>query len=252
MFRPLLLLPLLFACGGEPAKGDSAGDSDSETNVDLAVCEQPTEVACEDTMIQDLSFHEEVSEGEVTTTADGEDFVTYVDASAGGYNDATNNPWVYLKFTEAGAERVDIDDESSLTSMDWDMSVRRFIVRLNGGSSGPSCVGATGLLEQSYADVTSVAEGTEFYQDDYYTSDCTIKNDSSGLPDSPQVALGAWWTYPGCVATSEVPFLIQLADGHVLKLVVESYYGEEQADCNDDGSSNASGGFYYFRWQMLQ
>jgi len=247
--------------GGETTPDATAAEPDAGKPdmlaPDMAVgplCEAAAP-ACIDQMILDLSLHDDkVSDGEVTTTREGEDFLTVIDATAGGFGQSANNPWVYVKFGPDGASRVDIDDETALESMDWDMSLRRFIVRLNGGDSGPSCVGAMTFLERTYEEVDVVPEGAEFLVDDYYTDDCTIVNDSSGLPDSPQVVLAPWWSYPGCVATSGVPHLIKLADGAVIKLVVEQYYQDaaDQASCNagmpPDGAVSA---VFTLRWRPM-
>ena len=245
-----LLTPTLFFMGcGSPGSETGAGAYDDELE---AVCEEPAEVECVDDLILDLSLHDdEVSDGAVTTSAEGEDFVTAIDATAGGYNNATQNPWVYLKFTEDGAEKVEIDDETALESMDWDLAARRFILRLNGGSSGPSCVGAATFMESSYDELTEIPDGLSYGVDDYYTSDCTLINDSSGLPDNPQVVLGAWWEYPGCVATTGYPHLIQTADGRVLKLVVEAYYGSGQEDCNATGAAGDDSANLQVRWRWM-
>lgn len=238
-------LMALLACGEKT--------EDTSTGATLApVCEEITAIACEDAAILDLSLQDDaVSDGAVTTTEDGTDFVSVIDASAGGYNAASSNPWVYVKFTAAGLEKVEIDDETALESMDWDMSLRRFIVRLNGGSTGASCVGSASLLESSYSEVTSVPEGLTYVEDDFYTDDCTIINDSSGLPGSPQVALAPWWTYDGCVQTTMVPHLIQLADGSVVKMVVESYYESGQEACNNGTGSGEGSAVYTLRWTYM-
>jgi len=238
-------LMALLACGEKT--------EDTSTGATLAsVCEEITAIACEDAAILDLSLQDDaVSDGAVTTTEDGTDFVSVIDASAGGYNAASSNPWVYVKFTASGLEKVEIDDETALESMDWDMSLRRFIVRLNGGSTGASCVGSASLLESSYADLTSVPEGLTYVEDDFYTDDCTIINDSSGLPGSPQVALAPWWTYDGCVQTTMVPHLIQLADGSVVKMVVESYYESGQEACNNGTGSGEGSAVYTLRWTYM-
>lgn len=257
--RPLSLLLLslaLVACGDKEDGDDTASGAedtaDEGTDDVLPVCTEPTEVACVDQLILDLSLHDDkVSDADVETTADGDDFVTVVDASAGGYNQAANNPWVYVKFTPEGAERVELDDESALESMDWDVAMRRFIVRLNGGSSGPSCVGAAALLEGDYATLDAVPDGISYAPDSYYTDDCTIVNDSSGLPGSPQVSMGSWWEYTGCVQTTGVPHLVQLADGHVIKLRIETYYGVDQDECNDTGEGGDDSGILTLRWQYL-
>ena len=217
-----------------------------------SICTEPAELACFDSVILDLSLQDDaVSEGSVETTEEGDDFVTLVDASAGGFNNATSNPWVYLKFEDSGATKVSIDDETALESMDWDMSLRRFMIRLNGGDSGPSCVSATTLLEQSYEDLSSAPAGLTYFADAFYTSDCTLINDSSGLPGSPQLSLGSWWEYPGCVKTTNYPHLIQLADGRIIKLRVEQYYGSGQDDCNSNGSPGSDSGQIVLRWRYL-
>lgn len=244
---------LIAACSDKSAVDDTspAGDDTGSTVTD-AVCTEPTSIPCTDAIISDMSLHDDaVSDGEVTTSEDSGDFVTYVDASAGGYSNASKNPWVYIKFTATGAEKVEIDDEAALESMDWDMSLRRYILRLNGGDSGPSCVGAVAFLEKSYDELSSVPDGLSYGYDDFYTDDCTLVEDTSGLPGSPAVVLGPWWTYPGCVAASDVPFLIQLADGHIIKLRVETYYKTDQDICDTTGTVPSDGGYITLRWRMM-
>ncbi len=248
MTPTLQIAPLLalFACAG--------GTTDDTSGTPAAEVCDATEVPCLDEMIQDLSLHDDkVSDGEVVTTTEGADFVTTVDASAGGYDQASNNPWVYVKFDTGGAARVDIDDETALESLDWDLSLRRFILRLNGGDSGPSCVGAAVMGEgYTYEDLTEAPSGVSYQMDDFYTDDCTIVNDSSGLPGSPQVVLGPWWDYESCLETTGQPFLIQLADGRVIKFRVETYYGGDgQEECNSTGSTTADGGYITIRWAFI-
>jgi hypothetical protein len=69
------------------------------------------------------------------------DFITYVDATAGGHIEAANNPWVYLRFPQTDFEKVG-DDETALVflGMEWELSLKIDILRLNGGRSGISCV----------------------------------------------------------------------------------------------------------------
>ncbi|MDP2314754.1 MAG: HmuY family protein [Pseudomonadota bacterium] len=252
LYGPLALGLLLAGCTG-PSKDDTGAADDSGIDAVDPICTEPEPPSCVDEMILDLSLHDDkVSDGEVTTVVDGADFVTNIDASAGGYSQAANNPWVYVRFGADGAERVDIDDESALEDMTWHLALRRYIVRVNSGDSGPSCVGAAAMLGYTYGELTEVPAGMNYLQDDYYTDDCTFVNDSSGLEGSPQAAMSAWWEYPGCVATTEAPFLVQLEDGRVIKLVVEKYYGGEgQDECNTGGSTTEPGGFYQIRWTAM-
>jgi hypothetical protein len=238
------MLIFILACG-ETSK-------DSGTQEPANICEEPQEIPCEDDLFQSLSLQDDkVSEGNIATSQDGSDYITSVDATAGGYNSATSNPWVYLRFTDDGAEKVEINDEEALLSMDWDLSFRRFIIRVNGGASGPGCVGAVSFLESTYDSLTEIPEGLTFISDSFYTDDCTLINDSSGLPDSPQTALGSWWEYPGCVKTTMYPHLLQLANGRIAKMVVEQYYAEGQDTCNTSGTPGSDGANISFRWTFM-
>jgi hypothetical protein len=136
--------------------------------------------------------------------------------------------------------------------MDWHIAAKRFILRLNGGSSGPSCVAAAPFLEKTYDELATVPDGVRYVEDDFMQADCTLINDSSGLESSPQVALSPWWEYPGCVKTTGVPFLIRLDDGRQLRFEVESYYKSEQQVCNDTGSPGVGGANYTWKWSFVE
>ena len=239
-----MLALLLFACEATEEKSSDSGLLES-------VCEDLTPVSCEDALYLDLGLQDEISDGEITNSSDGDDFVTYVDATGGGYQVAATNPWVYLKFTDSGAEKVEISDEEALESMDWDLSLRRFIIRTNSGSSGPSCVGSAVFMEETYDSLTEIPDGVPYVEDNYYTPDCSLINDSSGLPDNPQTALGPWWEYPGCVATTGYPFALQLADGRLVKMVVEQYYADGQDLCNTSGNMGTGSANIAIRWSFL-
>jgi hypothetical protein len=246
--RSILALAVLLAGCASPHD-----DSDTDTAVGPEpVCEEPREVDCVDSLFLDLSLNVgSVSEGTVDTVADGADFVSRVDATAGGLQNAPENPWIYMRFTPEGLEKVPLDDEEALSSMAWHIAAKRYILRLNGGSSGPSCVAATALLSSTYDALDAVPDGARFLEDDYYTADCTLINDSSGLPGSPQVVLAPWWSYPGCVATTGTPFLVALDDGRVVKFMVESYYEQGQERCNEEGVMGSGSARFIWRWRFL-
>lgn len=254
MFLPLLLS--VVACDGKDAETDQTDDTDTE-DTDVAgpdpVCTEPTEPACIDAMILDLSLQDDKeSDGDVITEVDGEDFVTVIDATAGGSSAASRNPWVYVQFTADGAERVDMDDETALEDMTWDLALRRFIIRLNSGDSGPSCVGAA-EMDGDYGDLDSVPDDVTFELENFYDDECALQEDQSGLPGSPAVVLGDWWAYHGsCVGTTLTPFLLQQADGHVVALVIEGYYETGQEECNSDGIAGENSGMITIRWRYVE
>jgi len=248
--KALSLLPLLLLACGDKDDTEAPPDTQDSDTTPESLCPEPAGIPCEDDLFQDmLTDDDSLTDGEVTTTADGEDFVTVVDAQAGGMNQAANNPWVYMRFDRDGAHRVDISDEDSIESMDWHIAMRRFYVRLNGGDGGPSCVGIASLAGQDYASVTAVPEGTTYALEDFYDDSCTLLLDSYQM--SPRFAIYGWWDYSACVETTMLPFLVQLDTGEVLKLVIEAYYGTGQDGCNSSGTPGGDSGVLTLRWRFL-
>lgn len=231
--------------GGEPPS-----DSGSESGEPPPAC--AAEVPCADQIILELGFVEGVvSEGAVESTPDGDGFVSSIDASAGGLPSAPTSPWIYLRFTDDGLARVDIDDTKSLRSYDWHIAAKRFAIRLNSGTGGPSCVHAAALDGVAYEDVTEVPADAEPRAEAFFDDACTLIDDGSGQ-GAPAYLLTPWWTYAGCVATTGVPFVLELADGRALKLVIDAYYAEGQAECNATGVMGQDSARFTWRWSFLE
>ena len=234
----------LMACGQDAEVDSNTNDSSTARG---EACESPTPVACVDDIILDLSYQDTVATTDVTNLREGPQWLTTIDATAGGFGNSSSNPWVYIRFTESGAEKLELSDEDALESMDWHLAAHRFKLRLNSGNGGPSCVKAAALLEGDYDTLTEVPENLTFYSDTFYTADCSLIEDSYGL-GSPQVYMSGWWEYPGCVATTGMPFIVQLDDGRRLKLRVESYYVGGQQTCNDEGTPGTGSANITLRW----
>ena len=215
------------------------------------ICEAST-VQCVDQAIAMLALQsDKVSEGDVTNTEENGDWVSLVDATAGGVGMTQDNPYIYLKFTDDGLTKVGIDDETAFESMDWDIAAKRFIVRLNGGSSGPSCVGAALLDGMSYDSIADVPDGLTYKTDPFFDAQCEFVSDDIGL-GTALTALDGWWEYPiGCVKMTETPAVIQLLDGRHVLLVIEAYYGSGQQTCNDTGEMGTDSANLSFRWKFL-
>jgi hypothetical protein len=209
------------------------------------------EVPCLDAAIEDLSLHDDkVSDAAVDSTRDGADWISVVDASAGGTMAAPMNPWVYLRFADDGLQRVDVDDLSATERGDWDIAAKRYGIRVNSGSSGPSCV-TVAAPGGDYAGVTAPPADDAFAVEDYYDDACTLVEDGAGLPGNPDFRMKSWWGYAGCVTTTGTPFVLRLADGRALKLVVEAYYEPGQEDCNASGAMGRGSGIMTWRWSFL-
>lgn len=246
--------------GGNAGTGGSGGGGSGPT----PVCTEPAEVACEDQVYQGMNLQPDPAPGLITNEANGEGWYSLVDATAGGFGANPPDSFVYGKFTATGLEKVAISDEQSLASMDWDIAFRRYVIRINSGNSGPSCVTAARLPEDQpvFDSVTTVPEGLTYHADEYFTADpdCALIPDGTGMPDSPATALGGYWEYPGCVAMTLHVFVIELASGQHVKLVVTEYYwdaaaadpGAGQDECDTTGTTAPTGSAnIHFRWAFL-
>ncbi|WP_437479861.1 HmuY family protein [Sorangium sp. So ce1014] len=221
---------------GAGAGGGASAGSGGTTTAPEPACSQPTPVPCEDDVFQQMNLQSTVAPGELSNEQDGEGYRSLVDATAGGAFAAEPDAYVYARFTDGGLEKVEISDEASLGSMDWDVAFRRYVVRINSGHSGPSCVMAARLPGTPDYDALAEAPGElRLRSDEYFTESCELIADGSGL-ESPATALSGYWKYPGCVEMSGVVYVVRLADGRRLKLTVTHFYNEEaQAQCQETG-----------------
>lgn len=235
----------------EPDASADAGGTPDAGNQN-AICTAPNAMDCEDQNILQLSLHDFVSSGSVSTTeADGV-FTSVVDAVAGGMNEAPNNPYIYLKFNDSSLDKVEVDDETALGSMDWDLMARRFVVFANGGDIGPSCVGVAPVAG-AFADVTAPPAESDFFVEDTFgdPTACTLRTDSRYTLGDPLALMMSWWTYANCVKTSGKVFVLRLASGRHVKLVIDAFYASGQAACNASGTAGSGGGMLTLRWAWL-
>lgn len=236
--------------GGTGGGGGSGGGGNAEP-----ICTEPTAVACEDDVVLKMNLQADVSEREVTNTAKGTGFVSSIDATAGGAFVADPESYVYARFTDEGMTRVDLSDEDALASMDWDIAFRRYVVRINSGSSGPSCVQAARLAGTDFEGTTEVPDSAKYRVDTYFTESCELIPDGTGLDGSPATALSSFWTYPGCVQMTGNVFVIQLADARRLKFRVNRFYNETaQTQCQEDETipmTNNGSANFEVEWAFL-
>lgn len=238
--------------GGHTGGGHTGGTGGGLT----PLCTSPTAVACADAVLLDMNLQPDVTPGAITSTADGAGWKSEIDGTAGGAFASKPDSYTYGKFTDQGLQKVEISDEASLESMDWDIAFRRYVVRINSGDSGPSCVqGARIPGAAKFEDVAALPDNLTYHTDDYFTDSCEIIPDGTGLANSPATALSSFYSYPGCVKMSGHVFVVALADGRHVKLTVDSYYfPAAQETCNTTDSvptSNNGSANYIVRWAYL-
>jgi len=226
------------ADGGSDAAADAAdaeiSATDAATDAPALLCKAAA-VTCSDNQILDLGLIKKASARAITNTTDSAVFESEVDASAGGFQPTES--FVYARFTSVGLERVDIGDHAALESMAWDIAFRRYIVRLNSGPSGPSCVVGAPLAEGvTFDQVVAAARSITLGPEAYYDKACKLVDDGSGL-GAPATVLSPYWKYTGCVQMTGQVFQVKLADGRLIKLTFSSFYPPAaQATCDSTGA----------------
>ncbi len=218
-------------------------------------CPEPATPSCTDESVLELHLFADPNDAPIENEPDGEGFRTHVDATGGGFT--PSRAYVYGRFTDEGLVRVDIGDEAAFESTEWDIAFRRFVIRLNSGVSGPSCVTAarTGVGTE-YEALTVAPDSLEYRTEEYFTPTCEFVPDGSGL-ESPGTALQSFWSYPGCVQMTGNVYIVHLANGRKVKLTVTSYYAPDSQEMCDDTGSVAAGpangaGNIRFRWAFLE
>ncbi|QSQ12778.1 HmuY family protein [Myxococcus landrumensis] len=245
-------LALMASCGDDEPKNHPEPDAGSQPDAGSKTCD-PSQVRCSEQTIDKLSLLTVVSTGPVreegTTTGE---FVTNIDSRAGGLQPTMS--YTYLRFTPTGLAQVQIHDQAALSSTEWDIAVRRYTVRVNSGTSGPSCVSVATLPQgTTFASVSAVSSAWSFQSERWFDDACTLIPDNSGL-NGPATVLGGFWTYQSCVAMTGQVFAVRLADGRHVKLEVTGYYEPSaQQVCNQTGSvpQPSGSGQLRIKWAFL-
>lgn len=165
-----------------------------------------------------------VSAGAVSSTSAAGVHTTSVDATAGGFGNSAGEPFVYLSFTGGTAAKVTLDDPSSFDSDEWDLAFKRYVIRANGGDSGPGDVAVAAVPASNLDAVTEMPSAASFGLDDFATDDCTLVSDQLG---APLTAIGVWYSASnGHLDPLPTVYVVKLRDGSHIKLKIVTYYGD--------------------------
>jgi hypothetical protein len=243
----LTLCGVAIACGDSGESSDSGGTGSANSNT-------KREVPCTDESVSELTLFDEPNPAKVFNDPLEEGFQTEVDATAGGMSPSES--FIYLKFNDDGLKPVELSDEAAFDSLDWDLAIRRYIIRLNSGVSGPGIVKAARTKPGSTFDnVDKVPDGLEFRVEEYFTDSCVLVNDTSGL-GAPGTALASFWSYKPCVKMTHNIYIIEIARPKTrhIKLEVMGYYPPDRqkiCDATDMVPSPSGGGDVRIRWAFL-
>jgi hypothetical protein len=232
----------------ESVPDDGTGD-DGPTDgpeLDGGVIEPDASVGCIAAAILPVGWVpvEKVSTGAVTNQPDAKRpdlFTTIVDASAGGGAGQAEEPFIYLDLeAEDGAVAVAIDDVASFGSVDWDIALKRFVIRSNSGDSGPADKEVATIQAEDLRDEDTVPSQL-FGDDDWTSPDCSFQGDATG---GPRTRFSNWYAVQaGRFEPRPVIHLVRLGGGRYAEIDVVTYYGDE--------SNPARSGVYVLRWRRF-
>jgi hypothetical protein len=121
--------------------------------------------------------------------------------------------WMYFDFSRGSVVPVD-----NPQTEDWDLSIRRHVIRTNGGVTNPHGQAALLAIEgQDFSAVTSVPEKTEFVSD--------VRNKKHMYPYNPVV--DKWYNYSyttHILVPKPIVYLVRTQDGKYAKMRIVSYY----------------------------
>jgi HmuY protein len=200
---------------GSPGSDGGAGGGDSSP--------KPEPNPCQGALRQSLGLVDELSGGAVATLeADETEAKIFVDASAGGVDGQDRFPWVYLSL-ERGAAAA-LTDLEALESTEWDLAFKRFVVRTNGGDSGPGRGGAL-RVALTWDDVDQSTLGDVVLpQESWFDDECNLTTDENG---ELITTFSGWSQYDQAahvLTPANVVFITAAADGSLYKVAIEDYY----------------------------
>ena len=172
--------------------------------------------------------------GKATTQLDNGDFLTVIDATAGGAFSTEPHDFTYFSFEDQDV--VALTDAEAAESSEWDIAFKRNEIRLNGGGSGPSNV--RGFDLNSAEEV--VAEGVF----DALTA-TDIPGSDAFSTDGPAYVLGEWYNYDSTTHFLSTRYHVYIIDtgAGFYKMQLLSYYREVEG--------SPVSGFITFRWRPL-
>jgi hypothetical protein len=230
--------------GGAADDGDGADGTDDGAP-DASPGEPDAPAVCDPVALLPEGYRPvaEVSAGAVTNEPDAtlpDVFTTIVDASAGGAAGQATQPFVYLDLeAEGGAGKLEIDDVASFESTDWDIALKRFVIRSNSGDSGPADAEVASVQSKELTFDNDVPSD-RFSDDDWVSSDCVLEQANGG----PRTRFSNWYrVQAGRFEAQPVVHLVRLGGGRYAEIDVVTYYGDE---ADPDRS-----GVYVIHWRRF-
>lgn len=238
------LVPISVACSSNTVTGSSSGTTssggdDAGGGADAAP-EGGNPTGCTAARKDLLLPIDKTSTGQVKVISEsGGTKTVYVDATAGGFNNAIKNPRIYVDLTDL--KKVDKTDVAAPESTDWDLSLKRVVLFTNGGDAGIGQGGAA-VVSKAFANVTAAdADAATIKTEAFFDAECKAQKDRT---DAVLTTFSDWYDYDD---TTRIPtpkanttYIVRGAKGKRWKVAIKAY------DANPDGTqtNNVTTGGY--------
>lgn len=167
----------------------------------------------------------------------------YVDASAGGSNNAIKNPRIYVDL-EAGA-KVDVTDTTAPASTAWDLALKRDKIFTNSGDAGAGEGGAA-QIAKTFSAVNAAEAGAETLSTEkFFDSDCNPQLD---MTQTVSTTFSDWYDYDQVThipTPKDVTYVVRGGTGKKYKVAITAYDGLA------DGGAGQATGFYLLKVTAL-
>ena len=155
-------------------------------------------------LIEAWPLNDKVSTGSFEATEENGVWSVTLDASAGGLQGSSQNPFLYVDLD--GGAKLDITDPTAVRDdTTWEIAFRRTGAFINGGDAGPGAVEIARVTGTSFDAVTAanMPGNSRFITEVSVDEDCQVIAPSSGFGTvrtvfeqlNPDTTSGSWYNY---------------------------------------------------------
>jgi hypothetical protein len=167
----------------------------------------------------------------------------YVDASAGGLNNAIKNPRIYVDLG-AGA-KVDVTDTTAPMSTAWDLALKRDKIFTNSGDAGAGQGGAA-QIAKTFSSVDAASANAEpLFIEKFFDADCNPQLDQT---QTVSTTFDDWYDYDQVThipSPKDVTYVVRGGTGKKYKVGIKAYDG------TPDGGTGMTNGYYLLQVTAL-
>jgi hypothetical protein len=160
----------------------------------------------------------------------------YVDASAGGPNNAIKNPRIYVDL--GTGTKVDLTDTTAPMSTAWDLALKRDKIFTNSGDAGIGQGGAASIAKTFSSVDATEANAEPLFTEKFFDADCNPQLDQL---QTVATTFDDWYDYDQVThipTPKDVTYVVRGGTGKKYKVGIKAYDGAP-----DGGKGTATGYF---------